>query len=142
MFPLQDVYGNSSWKVNDKCRSLGVVTSCRSASSLLVPELMLESHHLIHTSMQECRRTFRSLNGNVELQELMRTWKNILHPNCMTSTSLRKYLATISQVRPCVRFNSVNVAKSFNKLRNASEFHCVALLGVQIGKKNVFLSFS
>ena len=56
------------------------------------------------------------LSGNGELQEVVNASKNILHPNRITSTSLRKYIATVSQVGPCVNFNSLKVAKSSNKL--------------------------
>ena len=38
------------------------------------------------------------LTGNSELQEVVSACKNILHPNRITSTTLRKYIATVSQV--------------------------------------------
>jgi hypothetical protein len=56
------------------------------------------------------------LSGNAELQEVMCTCNNILHPNRITSTSLQKYIATVSQVGPCVRFNCLKAAICFNKL--------------------------
>lgn len=53
------------------------------------------------------------LSGNAELQEVVSACKNILHPTRITSTSLRKYIATVSQVGLCVRFSCLKVAKCF-----------------------------
>ena len=55
------------------------------------------------------------LSGNTELQEVVSACKNIHHPDRITSTSLRKYIATVSQVGPCVRFNCLKAVDCFNK---------------------------
>ena len=69
------------------------------------------------------------LSGNSELQEVVNACKNILHPNRITSTSLRKYIATVSQVGPCVRFNCLKAADCFNKLYEVlNAYYCIVLL--------------
>ena len=113
---MQNGYGYICWQVTEECRCLhSLAPDARHAVDLLIQTRSAVGVPDANPYVFARLSTNTPLSGNAELPEVVRECPGIKCPERITSTLLRRYITTVSQV---CNF----LAQAYNKLSYATAF--------------------